>query len=116
MRQVHSLWWGGGVLWLSLTACQAGQVPAPSTQATGPAPPAPAASPAADAGPGVRVIASGLEHPWSVALLPDGGFLVTERPGRLRRVAADGTVSAPVAGVPKVFAEGQGGLLDVALA
>ncbi|MEO5962481.1 MAG: PQQ-dependent sugar dehydrogenase, partial [Thermomonas sp.] len=63
----------------------------------------------------MRVIATGLEHPWSVALLPDGSFLVTERPGRLRRVAADGTLSAPINGVPKVFAEGQGGLLDVVL-
>lgn len=63
----------------------------------------------------VRTIASGLEHPWAVALLPDGGFLVTERPGRLRRIAADGTVSAPLAGVPAVFAQGQGGLLDVVL-
>lgn len=64
----------------------------------------------------VEQVARGFEHPWSVALLPDGGFLVTERPGRLRRVAADGTVSAPLAGVPRVFAEGQGGLLDVVLA
>ena len=64
----------------------------------------------------VTTLASGLEHPWSVALLPDGGFLVTERPGRLRRVDADGKVSEPLAGVPKVFAEGQGGLLDVVLA
>ncbi|MFT4178032.1 MAG: PQQ-dependent sugar dehydrogenase [Thermomonas sp.] len=63
----------------------------------------------------VQAIASGLEHPWAVALLPEGGFLVTERPGRLRRIAADGTVSAPIAGVPAVFAEGQGGLLDVVL-
>jgi glucose/arabinose dehydrogenase len=64
----------------------------------------------------VTTIAAGLEHPWSVALLPDGGFLVTERPGRLRHVSADGAVSAPLAGVPKVWAEGQGGLLDVVLA
>lgn len=63
----------------------------------------------------VTEIASGLEHPWAVALLPDGGFLVTERPGRLRRIAADGAISAPIAGVPAVWAEGQGGLLDVVL-
>lgn len=65
---------------------------------------------------GVTTIASGLEHPWAVALLPDGGFLVTERAGRLRRVSADGKVSAPLSGVPTVWAEGQGGLLDVVLA
>ena len=63
----------------------------------------------------IETITSGLEHPWAVALLPDGGFLVTERPGRMRRIAADGKVSAPIAGVPAVFAEGQGGLLDVVL-
>lgn len=61
----------------------------------------------------VRTIAEGLEHPWAVALLPDGSYLVTERPGRLRRIDAGGTVSAPLAGVPRVFAQGQGGLLDV---
>lgn len=64
----------------------------------------------------VRTIASGLEHPWSIAPLPDGAFLVTERPGRLRRIGADGTVSPPLKGVPPVFAQGQGGLLDVVLA
>ena len=63
----------------------------------------------------VETVASGLEHPWGVALLPEGGFLVTERPGRLRRIAADGSMGAPIAGVPEVFAEGQGGLLDVVL-
>ncbi|NUS61831.1 MAG: PQQ-dependent sugar dehydrogenase [Lysobacter sp.] len=64
----------------------------------------------------VDTVAQGLEHPWSVALLPDGSFLVTERPGRLRHVSADGKLSPPIAGVPTVFAEGQGGLLDVVLA
>ena len=64
----------------------------------------------------VETVASGLEHPWAVALLPEGGFLVSERPGRLRRVAANGTLSAPIANLPAVFAEGQGGLLDVVLA
>ena len=64
----------------------------------------------------VDTIASGLEHPWSVALLPEGGFLVTERPGRLRHIEANGQVGAPITGVPAVFAQGQGGLLDVVLA
>ena len=61
----------------------------------------------------IEPIASGLEHPWAVALLPEGGYLVSERPGRLRRIATDGSLSAPIAGVPAVFAQGQGGLLDV---
>lgn len=63
----------------------------------------------------VDTIAAGLEHPWALEFLPDGRMVVTERPGRLRIVSSNGTVSAPVAGVPPVFAQGQGGLLDVAL-
>jgi aldose sugar dehydrogenase len=63
----------------------------------------------------VSELAGGLEHPWGMALLPDGALLVTERPGRMRVVAADGTVSEPLAGVPEVHAERQGGLLDVAI-
>jgi aldose sugar dehydrogenase len=58
-------------------------------------------------------VAKGLEHPWAVAFLPQGRFLVTERPGRLRVVEADGTIGQPVAGVPPVAAAGQGGLLDL---
>ncbi len=57
----------------------------------------------------------GLDHPWSLVFLPDGGMLVTERPGRLRRIAADGRVSAPITGLPDIFVDGQAGLLDVAL-
>lgn len=64
----------------------------------------------------VVTVARGLEHPWGLALLPDGRMLVTERPGRLRIVERDGRISAPLAGVPEVWARGQGGLLDVALA
>lgn len=63
----------------------------------------------------LATVASGLEAPWGLAFLPDGRMLVTERPGRLRYVSADGKLSAPLEGVPRVFAVGQGGLLDVAL-
>ncbi len=63
----------------------------------------------------VVTVVGGLEHPWGLAFLPDGRMLVTERPGRLRIVAADGKLSAPVKGVPEVYAVGQGGLLDVVL-
>jgi glucose/arabinose dehydrogenase len=63
----------------------------------------------------VTLVASGLEHPWSLAFLPDGRMLVTERPGRLRYVGRDGKLSEPIAGVPPVYAQGQGGLLDVVL-
>jgi glucose/arabinose dehydrogenase len=63
----------------------------------------------------VRTAANGLDHPWALAFLPDRRMLVTERPGRMRIVGEDGTLSPALAGVPKVFASGQGGLLDVVL-
>jgi glucose/arabinose dehydrogenase len=63
----------------------------------------------------VVTVASGLQNPWGMAFLPDGRMLVTEKPGRLRVVAADGTLSEPVTGLPQVDARGQGGLLDVAI-
>lgn len=63
----------------------------------------------------VDTVASGLVNPWGLAFLPDGRMLVTERPGRLRIVVADGRLSEPLKGVPEVVAQGQGGLLDVAL-
>lgn len=63
----------------------------------------------------VTVVVGGLEHPWSMAFLPEGGMLITERPGSLRLLRIPGGLSKPLAGVPKVAAQGQGGLLDVAL-
>jgi glucose/arabinose dehydrogenase len=65
----------------------------------------------------VVTITEGLEHPWGLAFLPDGRMLVTERPGTLRIIGADGSLERePVAGLPDaVDAHGQGGLLDVAL-
>ncbi|MDB2414800.1 PQQ-dependent sugar dehydrogenase [Rickettsiales bacterium] len=61
----------------------------------------------------MEVVAEGLEHPWSLCFFSDGRMLVTERPGRMRIVTQDGYVSSPISGLPKVFNEGQGGLLDV---
>jgi glucose/arabinose dehydrogenase len=63
----------------------------------------------------VVTLSEGLDHPWALAFLPSGKMLVTERPGRLRVVAADGRLSPPVAGLPATDARGQGGLLDIAL-
>lgn len=57
-------------------------------------------------------VVDGLEHPWSMAFLPDGEILVTERGGRLRSIQK-GKLSPPILGVPKVVAQGQGGLLGV---
>ena len=63
--------------------------------------------------PKAQTVASGLQNPWAVAFLSEGRFLVTERPGRLRVVNADGQVQPAVQGLPEVAAGGQGGLLDV---
>jgi aldose sugar dehydrogenase len=63
----------------------------------------------------VTLVAAGLDHPWSIAFLPNGSALVSERPGRLLRIAMNGRTSAPIKGVPQVAAVGQGGLLDLAL-
>src|SRR5690606_24909704 len=64
----------------------------------------------------LQTVAEGLVAPWAVAFLPDGRYLVTERPGHMRVVSADGKLAKPIAGLPKVHARGQGGLLDVVLA
>ena len=61
----------------------------------------------------IKTVAAGLSFPWGMAFLPDGRLLVTERIGRLRIISATGNVSAPLAGVPAVLNEKQGGLLDV---
>ena len=56
----------------------------------------------------VKTVAEGLANPWAIAFLPDGKMLVSEKPGRLRIVGADGALSEPVAGLPAVYAKGQG--------
>jgi glucose/arabinose dehydrogenase len=63
----------------------------------------------------VETKAQGLEHPWALGFLRNGRMLVTERPGRMRIVTRDGKLSPAVTGVPKVFAQGEGGLHDMAL-
>ncbi len=62
----------------------------------------------------VTTVAEGLKSPWSLAWLPDGRMLVTEKPGRLR-IITNGHVGAPVKGLPQIENIGQGGLLDVAV-
>jgi aldose sugar dehydrogenase len=85
-----------------------GQTPAFPEQARAPQPATPTAF-------SVQEIASGLVNPWAIEVLADGRMLVTERPGRLRVVLQDGTKLDPIEGIPNVFAQGQGGLLDVAV-
>jgi glucose/arabinose dehydrogenase len=97
--------------YLFLVACLIGCGPSP-LQAQAPRSPTPQSITGVVS---VRSIAKGLEHPWGLAFLPDRRMLVTERSGRLRIVTADGRISEPLAGVPQVYASGQGGLLDVAL-
>ncbi|MEJ6405063.1 PQQ-dependent sugar dehydrogenase [Yoonia sp. 2307UL14-13] len=63
----------------------------------------------------VETFAGGLQNPWGIAPLGNGQFLVTERPGRMRVIDADGSVSGPISGLPDVDNRGQGGLLDVAV-
>ena len=99
------------LLVLACAACGAREAAAPA----GATPAARAPAAIVREGLEITTIAGGLEHPWSLAFLPDGRMLVTERPGRLRIVSPDGAISAPVAGVPEVYARGQGGLLDVAI-
>ena len=99
------------VMYLLLIACLMVGAPSP-VQAQAPRSPTPASVKGVV---DVQTIVKGLEHPWSLAFLPDKRMLVTERPGRLRLVGPDGRVSEPLTGVPQVYASGQGGLLDVAL-
>ncbi|MGA0611739.1 PQQ-dependent sugar dehydrogenase [Caldimonas sp. KR1-144] len=95
-------------LLLALGAAALGPTPARAQRPDGPAP--------TEARIETRTLARGLANPWSIACLPDGRLLVTERPGRLRVVASDGALSRPVTGLPPVLERGQGGLLDVVLA
>jgi aldose sugar dehydrogenase len=90
---------------------------APNVPAFTPAFPEQTRAPASDSGItlAVETVAEGLEHPWGVAVTPEGALLITERPGRLR-VLRDGALAPePVAGLPEVLAKDQGGLLDVAV-
>lgn len=108
--------WLPTLLAAALTAC--GAPPSPSPPAEPPrsvadAKPAPVAS--EKVGFEVVELVTGLEHPWALAILPDRTMLATERPGRLRRIGTDGVVSAPLSGLPKIFVDGQAGLLDVVL-
>lgn len=104
---------------ISIVACQPsanGEASANRAQATAASDQAPQAQTSEAGQFQITEVVSGLDHPWAVAFLPDQSLLITERSGALRRLSADGTLSAPLAGVPTVFAEGQGGLLDVAVA
>ncbi len=96
-----------GAAWLLASACGVGVATA--------APPAGPGDP--DTALQVTELANGLEHPWALAFLPGKeGILITERPGNLRLWRPDSGLQPPIAGVPKVYAKSQGGLLDVALA
>ena len=106
--------WLPSLLATTLAACGAPPSPAPPAESprwVADAKPVPVVS--EKSGFEVVELVTGLEHPWAVAILPDGTMLLTERPGRLRRVGTDGVVSAPLSGLPKIFVDGQAGLLDV---
>lgn len=102
----------GVALVLTVSACQPAANGAPAAAAT-PEASTGSALPSLLGDIRVTEVATGLDHPWAVAILPDDSFLVTERSGSIRRVGANGGVSEPLAGVPAVHARGQGGLLDL---
>ncbi|MET0654418.1 MAG: PQQ-dependent sugar dehydrogenase [Pseudoxanthomonas sp.] len=102
------------LLLLGLCACGDRQVAAPAKEPRA----VQAASTVLDSEKGRYTVTeqiAGLEHPWGLAFLPGGDMLVTERPGRLRRISSAGQVSAPITGLPDIFVDGQAGLLDVAV-
>jgi glucose/arabinose dehydrogenase len=86
----------------------------PALAERGPPPP-PTAAKDVNSGYKVTEIAKGLDHPWSIAFLPDGSLLVTERAGRLRLIKNGQLQTQPISGVPPVHTGGQGGLFDVVL-
>lgn len=106
----HALPW---LMLVALSACDRAPPPAPAKPPQAVADAVPQPSTSEKTAFEVVEVVTGLEHPWSLAFLPDGAMLVTERPGRLRRIDTDGAVSAPIAGLPDIFVDGQAGLLDV---
>lgn len=102
--QWYTVWVSSGLLYVLSAGC---------TAQTGPAPVS-ADVPEAQ-GWRTEVVIEGLSHPWSIAWLPDGSALITERAGRLRLIRNGQLDPEPVAGLPPVLAHGQGGLLDIAL-
>jgi aldose sugar dehydrogenase len=111
-----------GCLVLAVASGRAQQVPARTPTApppiNWPSPPLPDGPILLDTGIQHQIqviVTKGLVQPWSMAFLPDGGILITERPGRLRIVRNGVLDPNPIAGVPKVHAQGLGGLMDLAL-
>ncbi|MEK8085319.1 PQQ-dependent sugar dehydrogenase [Aquabacterium sp. A3] len=94
-----------------LSACEGGQAVNPADSAS--AAPTPVPTVQTTARPSAETLAQGLKHPWGLAILDNGEMLVTERGGQLWRLSADGQQRQPVRGVPPVWAQSQGGLLDV---
>lgn len=103
---------------LPLIGCAQLEAADPTSEPPAPQPPVASPSTAQAANPTARYqitpVAQGLDHPWGITWLPDGTALITERSGRLRIVRNGQLQSAPVPGIPQVFARGQGGLLDIA--
>lgn len=106
---------------LAVVGCSSSPAASPTDESSGATPPTQVMadrSPTPASTRGVvtaETVVGGLVNPWAIEFLPDGRALVTERPGRLRVLSPTGQLSTPVAGVPAVFAQGQGGLLDVAI-
>lgn len=108
-----------GLILLAMGSCASAPSPTNQTssdtaQVESPAPENPPAEAVVNNVEPVTVV-DGLEHPWSMVWLPDGDMLITERPGRLRRVSNGVLDATPIAGIPEVLAFRQGGLLDITL-
>lgn len=101
-------------LWAAM-GCTAQTQPGATVTETGETTPIEATTAADEADFQMVTVLENLEHPWGLAWLPDGELLITERPGRLR-IAREGVLDpTPIPGLPEIFAQGQGGLLDIAL-
>jgi aldose sugar dehydrogenase len=101
-----------------LAATAAAAIPGATTaqaEAVRPPPPPPQPAKVVKSGYKITEIAKGLNHPWSMAFLPDGSMLVTERPGRLRLIKDGALLPQPIAGVPPVHTGSQAGLFDIVL-
>lgn len=98
------------VLSMTLGGCKGSDALGPADEASSPAPLPTVHSSAL---PVVQTVADGFVHPWGLAFLSTGDMLVTERGGQMWRVSSDGRQRQRVSGLPEVWAQGQGGLLDV---
>src|SRR5687768_12975490 len=111
---LRALWIPAAIVLATASLVAQAQRPMPAMPPK-PLPSAPFVIDTAEQGPVPVTPMKGLERPWSVAFLPDGDMLVTERPGRLRIVRKGVLDPTPISGVPPVYTQALGGLMDIQL-